>query len=307
MKKYLLLIYISLTLMLTYAGLSFAGITIDDVIENSKMILGRKNALEKIQRYNLTDSAQTTEPINAVILGLDNDKTRTDIIIVVNFNSELKSANLLSIPRDTMLKVNGKNTKINDIYYMGHEQMLLSAIKQITGIDVSYYAVFDLIGFRKLIDALDGVKMEIPFNMDYDDPLQDLHIHLKKGIYTLDGNQSEQFIRYRVSNGNRRGYKDGDIGRIQAQQVFINQLIKQKMHVKYITKIPTIYATVKQHVDTNIGLEDIYRLTPSIMGTSPENIQFFNVPGEGHYIDGVSYFIIDVTRMQDIINTHFHR
>lgn len=242
---------------------------------------------------------------NIVVLGLDNDKTRTDVIMVVSFIPSANKVAALSIPRDMMVKIGGKTAKINEVYFKGREEAVFSVVKEITGLKMDYYAVIDYEGFRKLVDLLGGVEIEVPFDMNYDDPLQNLHIHIKKGRQTLDGRKAEQFIRYRVSNGNKYGYSDGDIGRIKVQHAFISALVKQKMNVQNVAKVPDIYLILKRYVKTNIGLQDIYRYYPVLSELSDKNIEMHTLPGESHYIDGVSYFFPDRAAIGKLMEEHF--
>lgn len=306
-KKRLLLISFAALLILIYVGFKVASVSIRNNNEKLNKFFMKNSSPQNVPKYNTISLPKMTGYINAIILGLDNDRIRTDTIIVANFNPQLKKANLIWIPRDTMIKVDGKTIKINEIYYIGNTEIMMSAIKEITGFNISHYGVFDFKGFRKIIDALDGVRIEVPFNMDYDDPLQNLHIHLKKGNYVLNGSQAEQFIRYRISNGNKRGYKDGDIGRIQAQHTFIKELLKQKLQIKYISKIPEVYSILKEHFETNISLNEIYAVMPSIVGMSADDVQIFDLSGEARYINGVSYFIIDTEKARELIENNFYK
>jgi len=111
------------------------------------------------------------------------------------------------------VKVNGKYMKINALIGKGGEKMVIDMVEDITGLPVDYYVTLNFKGFREIVDTLGGVEINVPFDMDYDDPYQNLHIHLKKGKQVLDGKKAEQFVRYRKATTTgkvmRMGILDG--------------------------------------------------------------------------------------------------
>ena len=207
-------------------------------------------------RLQLESSLSKDRPVNLLVLGLDEEGVRTDVILLINYDPELSKLNLLSIARDTKVFARGKYSKINAVYSAGREKMLAGVIKQLTGLSVDYYMTMNFKGFRKVVDTLDGVMFDVPFDMDYDDPDQNLHIHLNKGLQRLGGNKAEQLVRYRKGNRRDEGYTDGDIGRIKMQQDFIKALIKQKLNLKYFTKADDLFNIFREYFRTNIDIND---------------------------------------------------
>src|SRR5690606_7603960 len=128
-----------------------------------------------------------------LLLGLDMDKIRSDVIILANYKPWKDTLNIISIPRDTKVIVNGKNAKINAMIGIGGEELVISKVQTITGLYVDYFITIDLEAFQKIVDELGGIEIYVPFDMIYDDPEQNLHINLKKGLQVLDGNKAEQF------------------------------------------------------------------------------------------------------------------
>ena len=107
---------------------------------------------------------------------------------------------------------------------------MIEKIKEITGMPIHYYCEVNFIGIREIVDILGGVDYDVPMKMDYEDPEQDLYIHLEKGPQHLDGDKAEQLLRF------RKGYANQDLGRINTQQGFIKEMFKQKMQPKYLLK-----------------------------------------------------------------------
>ena len=182
--------------------------------------------------------------IKVLILGVstDLDSQLTDTIMVASYNPNTQKANLLSIPRDSYT---GKNTakataslKINALYNIEKTpEKTLKAVNEITGLDIKYYVIVKTEALIQLVDAIGGVEFNVPIDMKYDDPTQDLHIDLKAGTQKLDGEKAEQVLRFRHSNPDKNGvmstypseYGNDDFGRMRTQRDFISALLKQTL------------------------------------------------------------------------------
>jgi LCP family protein required for cell wall assembly len=240
-------------------------------------------------------------------LGLDKDGTRCDVIMLFNFEPGLSKLNLLSIARDTRVRKNGRYYKINALYSKGGEELVAEEVTELTGLPVHYYITVDFKGFRKIIDNLGGVEFYVPFRMNYDDPTQDLYIHLKKGMQLLDGDKAEQLVRYRKGNNTGQGYSEGDIGRMKMQQDFLKALIKQKMNLRYISRADDIFEILKKYVKTNITLTDIAQNLGSISKIKSDEIETFTMPGESRFIGDAWYFIYNGEDTLEVIEKNFYR
>ena len=140
-----------------------------------------------------------TEPtfVNVLVMGLDKEETRSDVMMIAQLNLDTNSVNVLQIPRDTYVTNKRNDRKINSAYGSGGAATSIKEVKTLVDIDLEKYAVVTTSGFRDVIDAVGGIYYDIPQDMNYDDPLQDLHIHLKKGYQLLDGDKAEQYVRCR--------------------------------------------------------------------------------------------------------------
>lgn len=247
------------------------------------------------------------DPVNLLVLGLDEEGTRSDVILLLNFDPAASRLNILSVARDTMVLTNGRYNKVNALYSKGGERLLASKITQLTGLPVHYYLTVDFAGFRKIVDALGGVTFNVPFRMNYDDPSQNLHIHLKKGVQLLDGSKAEQLVRYRKGNYRGQGYIDGDIGRIRMQQDFIKALLAQKLSFRYLSRADELFGLLQKYVKTNVTLSDITQFLGSIRQVKEDEIQAFTLPGDSSMIDGTWYFILDRKEARKIIRESFYK
>lgn len=253
------------------------------------------------------------DPINIALLVGDKWESNTDTIMVVNYNPSTNDLNIISIPRDTKVTLsNDKIVKINSIYAnKGGDILLMKLLSDMLGIDVQYYIYLNLSVFRNVINLLDGVWIDIPIDLDYDDPLQDLHIHLKKGMQLLDGEKAEQYLRFRHPNGPYteemlQFYDGSDIKRIEVQQRFIQELIKQKVKLTNISKLNSIIDAIFDHLKTNVPLSEVLKLASNfnIKDFSADKVNTFTLPG--YAIETAPwYYIHDEEKTRELINENF--
>ncbi len=234
------------------------------------------------------------EPFNVLMLVIDKTSVNTDTIMVANYNPHDSRISLLSIPRDTKVGL-PKASKINGVYYNYDIKMLAKQITRLFDINIKYYASIDISTFRKIIDLLGGVKYTVPGKngLHYDDKPQNLHIHLKSGLQTLDGDKAEQLLRFRHSYNNRIPadlrdvYDGGDLTRINIQQDFLKELIKQKAKVSNITKVNGILKIIFNNIkETNFSLKDALRLVNGLGKVDSKNFYAFKALGSGY-----SYYV----------------
>ncbi len=236
--------------------------------------------------YEFTPANQLSH-INTMLMGLDKGGTRTDVMIMAQLNMVDDELNMLQIPRDTYVKDNGRgDRKINSAYGTNKEKTVFSEVKKITGIDVNKYVLVDVSGFRDLIDTMGGVNFDVPQDMNYDDPYQDLHIHLKKGMQHLDGDKAEQLVRF-------RSYPDGDIGRMRVQSDFIQAVVDELFSLVNVFKLNDLVEDFSKIVDTNFTLNEMLTYAPYVFAIPREQIATHQLAGEARYIGGVSYIIPD--------------
>ena len=240
--------------------------------------------------------------IHMLLMATDKGGLLTDTIMVASFDKERNIINVLSIPRDTRIKIGNSYGRVNSAYAMGtkgkRQELAIQKINEITGLPIHYYMVVDPKGFGRVVDVLDGVEIDVPERMYYVDPTQDLVINLRPGLQVLDGDKAEQFCRY-------RGYADADLGRIRAQQTFVKALFEQKLKPEYIAKAGELYTEINKHVQTNVGLEDIFTLLPLVKMMNKESLTTYQLPGRPQYIGDVSYFIYDREETDHLINQVF--
>ncbi|MCI8277790.1 MAG: LCP family protein [Clostridia bacterium] len=260
------------------------------------------------------EKLQDLDTMYVLVLGVseDLDSKLTDTIILCGYNPKQQKATMLSIPRDTFIGKN-KNSKsgfdkINALYSKGPEKTV-EAVAKLTGIDVKNYVVVNNNALIKMVDVIGGVQFDVPIDMDYDDKTQNLHIHLKKGMQTINGEKAEQLLRFRHSNPDKNGvmttypesYGTDDYGRMRTQREFITETIKQTISLKNVTKLKQITETIFENIETNLTLDEILPYVPWAVNFNPESINSKQLPGASDNPNGVWFFYHNKKETEELV------
>jgi len=220
-----------------------------------------------------------------LLVGTDKDDGNTDTIMVVCYDTVNQKINIMSIPRDTMINEWWDIKKINSIYsrYADGIGALKKAVKTLIGFTPDFYVKVELEMFVELVDLIGGVEFDVPQDMDYEDPYQDLYIHLKEGRQVLDGEKAMQLVRF-------RRYDLGDIGRVQVQQDFLKALIKECISLQHWGKIKAYIDLGLENVQTDLDFGSVVWFAANVLGLNEapalnmDNVNTYMLPG--NYIDG---------------------
>ncbi len=244
------------------------------------------------------EAFKDNQRVNVLLLGSNHGMT--DTIMLVSYDLKNQHVDLISIPRDTYYPRPGYNDpaskKINAIYNKEKVIGVATAVSEtLLGMPIHYYAMVDYEGIGKIVDAMGGVPMDIPFHMTYNDPYDKppLHIDIPKGPQVLDGEQAVKFLRY------RHGYPEGDIGRVKAQQTFMKSAFKQMLSLS----LPTITATIIKNVDSDISVGMAAKLTTKAVGLSGDNLETYMLPGAAQTSEGASFWFADTEKTAEMIKT----
>lgn len=235
-----------------------------------------------------------------LIVGTDGG-VNTDTIMVAAVDTADKKINILSIPRDTMSNVPRTVKKINAAFSVDGIPQVKKELKNLIGFDIDRYLLIDLKGFERIIDAVGGVDMYVPSDMDYEDPAQDLYIHLKQGQQVLNGKHALEFVRF------RSGYADADLGRIKAQQSFLQALADTLMQPSTLLKAGELSKIVAETVTTDMDLGEFIWLAKMGSGfNTTSGISMDTLPGTPRYCFGLSYVVPDEEKILELVNEKFN-
>lgn len=241
-----------------------------------------------------------------LMAGLDDENGGSDTNLLMALDAENGTINVVSLPRDTLLNVSWSVKKLNNAYHHGGISQTRTEVSRLLGIPVDYYVTVDLRAFVELVDAIDGVDFDIPVDMDYDDPEQDLHIHFKKGPRHLTGQQALEVVRWRQNNDGT-GYATADIGRIGTQQAFLTAVAKQTLQVSNLDKIPEMAEIFSTRVETDLKLANLIWIGEQALSMGSDSIAFHTLPGDGAgYYKGGSYYVLDPEGVLELIDTYFN-
>jgi LCP family protein required for cell wall assembly len=241
-----------------------------------------------------------------LLCGTDDGNGGTDTIMVAAYDAKNQKMNVMSIPRDTMVNVSWSTKKINSTYNAGGIQRLAKEVGNLIGFPVDFYVKVDLAGFVKLIDALGGVEFEVPYNMNYEDPTQNLSIHVKKGMQHLDGETAVGVVRWRKNNDGT-GYSSGDIGRIQTQQAFLAAVGEKCLNLGNITKVKEFAKIFADYVETDLSVGNLIWLAQQAMHMNMEQVHFFTMPGDySASYRGGSYVLPYAGKLAEAVNTYLN-
>lgn len=295
-------------------------------LASTSAILGAITALLAPEKFDFTEPElnildglwqhrfkySLSRPVNILVLGIDGSpnrsasspdlfKGRSDTVLFVNFQPQDKSVSLLSIPRDTQVQIPGYGTgKINEANYWGGPQLAKEVVQTILNqVEINRYVRVSSGAFRELVDFLGGVEVYIPQPMSYQDKTQQLNINLAAGWQTINGEQADQFVRFRGD-----GY--GDLGRVQRQQALMEGILARLKDPTVLPRVPEIIRIMQKYIDTNLSFEEILTLVNFGLKMEPQNFRMVMLPGRSSSEDDLSsYWYIDERGRDRVMYQYF--
>ena len=252
---------------------------------------------------NLAPTDRLNLKKNIVVMGVDersDDVGRSDTLFVVMFDSSNKSASLLSVPRDTRVRIDGHGwDKINHAYAYGGRELTQKTVEELLGIKINNYVMVDFKGFTGLVDAIGGIDIDVEKDMYYHDTWDGFTVDLKKGRQHLDGKTAIQYVRFRD--------EEGDIGRIRRQQHFLMAVYDKITSADMLLHIPGLAKQLTSMVKTDMPLGDMMDLGRALHSMVKEKgLSMAMVPGTPKYIDGISYWLPDITDLRELMEKEYN-
>ncbi len=256
------------------------------------------------------DATTAEKPIDArmtriLVLGMDSvDGThRTDTMMLICVDPVKGKVTAMSIPRDTRVVIGGDGHKINEIKASFGIQFLRSWLEELFEVPIDRYAVVDYQAFVRIVDLLGGVDVNVEKTMVYDDNYANLHIRFSPGPQHLTGKKALEYVRFRHD-------AQADLGRIQRQQAFLGQLMKQAYRPEVVMRLPEILGVVFKHIETDASVVEVLELAMALRG---RKVGFHGVsmPGVAEYVfetkykKKISYYLASKTACITLANEHF--
>jgi LCP family protein required for cell wall assembly len=251
-----------------------------------------------LSERNVSQLIQQGKRTNILLLGLDKvgGSSRSDTMMLISLDPE-EHASLLSLPRDLRVKFeDGDFHKLNAAYPNGGAKLTRKTVSELLGVGIPFYITLDYAGFKRLIDELGGVTINVEERMQYDDNRADppLHIDIQPGIQTFDGETALDYMRFRSDPA-------GDIGRIARQQKLIRALLDKGLQKRDLDTIRSMIQAIYPYLQTNLSLIDLYDLANLLRGLNVGQIEMAIVPGIPTVIEEVSYLQPQVVEMERLV------
>lgn len=219
--------------------------------------------------------------------------TRTDTLMLIRADSKNNTVDMISIPRDSYVSINGKMDKINAAHSYGGIDLTMSVVRDFLGINLDKYMVISFEAVIEGIDALGGMDVDVS---------QDVAgaMGINPGIHTMSGDEVLKYVRF------RKGYQNADLGRINTQQDFLKQFIKEATKPTNLPKLPKVYAAMKPYIKTNMNIKDLSSLAMKFKFVDSSNLNSVRLEGEGFNMGGISYYKIYPESIENIRSTYLN-
>ena len=283
-------------LAICFLGAAIAGA----MVASSDLGLGdpKHNPINQLERENKeTELIKVKDKTTILIMGVDvreDDVGRSDTMMIATVDPKLDKASLLSVPRDTRVRIAGYGfDKINAAYAYGGEPLSEKTVENLLGIDIDHYVIVNTKSFVKIIDAIGGIDIDVEKRMYYEDPWDDnggLLIDLYPGMQHMDGETAVTYVRYRDS--------EGDIGRIHRQQKFMEACMDKIVSPDIITRIPAVVREIVDAIETDMTFRQLLEIAGALKVAQQNGLATEMVPGYPLYIDGISYWMPDVEELR---------
>ena len=240
-----------------------------------------------------------------LLAGTDADGGRTDTMMLLYLDRDAGEMNLLSLPRDTYTSMDIDVPKLNAAYGLGGGgkegmERLMDYTEECVGYRPDGYILVDLDGFSKLVNLMGGVRFDVPMDMQYDDPAQDLHIDLKAGEQKLSGEEAMWVVRF------RSGYALADLQRVQVQRDFMRAALDQWLSVRNVWRAPAAAAVITANTTTDLSLRELSWIAKTAKAIGTDNMRTDTLPGEAADVGDGSYYILWPETTANLINEYYN-
>ena len=252
-------------------------------------LLGEEQALADDEGELPT--ASESGKLNILVVGKDRAAGLTDVMMIASLDTKAQQLQLLQIPRDTYARYTDRDyKKINGAYTALGGEGLARFLSENMGVDIDHYVCVDLDVLGEMVDMIGGIRMNVPCDMDYDDPEQNLHIHIKAGEQILNGKDAQSFVRF------RSGYALADVGRMDAQKLFISSLAKQAKENLSLAQTVNLVCKCFGKVKTDMRLGDCVECVKHLREVGMSSLHMATLPGDSARTNGSSgawYYILN--------------
>ena len=223
------------------------------------------------------------------------DFTRTDTIMLISADTKTGEMELMSIPRDSRVKIRDKFDKVNHAHAFGGIELTMQTLRQFLGLDIDYYVQVNYQALINIVDALGGVDYDVPEGIN----IHKGKVKINPGPNHLDGNEVMWYLR------TRNIYNNGDIGRVNTQQAFVKAMVDEMVKKSKDMNLMTFISNYIKYVKTNLPMSAMLDLAGHINSFSSDKMSTHTVPGMEQTINGTSYWIPDYDKTWQIVDDSY--
>lgn len=253
---------------------------------------------ERESEEDYVQEEKLTEPFTILLLGVDNEDGdvtgRSDVLMLAVVDPVKKDISLLSIPRDTLAPIAGRETeeKINHAYSYGLDTAI-ETVENFLDIKVDHYVALNFDAFRDLIDVMGGIELDVERKIFHN--VRTDHVYLYPGVQTISGQEALRYVRFRSDS-------EGDFGRIRRQQQVIGALLDQSMDMRNVTKLHDILNVFGDNVRHDIPFSKMMSLTQQFATVDSDNLKRLTLEGSSEKIGPYWYVIIEEEEQRRVQN-----
>ncbi|HLQ82299.1 MAG TPA: LCP family protein [Pseudogracilibacillus sp.] len=290
MSVWKILIIIAIVFILAVLGYVIAVYLHAKNTVNSEM----HTPVEAIDTSIGKDKIKAGETLNILLLGIDaeeDERGRSDAIMILTIDPKGEQIQIVSIPRDTRTEIVGKDMqdKINHAYAFGGSEMAINTVEAFLDMDLDYYVSMNMDGFKSLVDELGSITVNS--DMEFTSGKYDF----KFGENTMDGDKTMAYVRMRKQD------PTGDFGRNKRQRQVIEGIINEGASVASATKFTSVVSILGKNMETNLDMGDMQDLLLNYQNAR-KNISEYQMTGEGTNIDGIYYLNVDDAEIEKVRN-----
>ncbi|WP_026694336.1 LCP family protein [Peribacillus kribbensis] len=285
-------------LMMALAGTGYAAF----LYNKAENVFGK--TYHSIGKSSKRDTAVNPEKdnISLLFIGIDDSEkrhlkgnTRSDALMLATFNTKKKTIKLVSIPRDSYVHIPANNTytKITHAHAIGGTKATVDTVEELMHVPVDYYVKMNFNAFMDVVDALNGIKVDVPYEMYEQDSKDHKNaIHLQKGMQTLNGEEALAFVRTR--------HKDSDIYRGKRQQQAIEAIAHKATSVGAVSKYTKVIEAIGDNMSTNLTFSEMKSFVDYVLSSKGLQVQSLSLKGSDEYINRIYYYKLDDTSLNEI-------
>ncbi|MBQ6454478.1 MAG: LCP family protein [Eggerthellaceae bacterium] len=284
-------VIIGVVAVLAILAIAFGGRALAFVKEVSENLA---RGISSEVRSVLVDTQYKDDPFYMVLLGIDKSdwreddadfggSFRTDTMMLARIDPQAKKVTIVSLMRDIRVNLGEHGDhKLNEAYVVGGPECTIQAISNLCGVPISHYAEIDLNGFEAVVDALGGIEVNVPIEIND----EEAGGHLDAGMQTLNGWQALIMCRSRHAYDD---YGRGDMYRASNQRAVLSAVVQKLLSSDVLTIADTV-TTLSEYVTTDISLSDIVGYAQVMRGIDASNdIYTVTAPTGSLYVDGIWY------------------